>query len=161
MLFFNIHFFGFWPRFWRLLGLQLGAKSGTLLAAPAVLKPIGILLALTYCFACFRGGGAMNPIRSPNWPCWDHVGTMLAHFSLLARSVQNQGGPRSCRRHLGPMLAHFSSKSRLVGTTLAHFWILNTLWHLLGLFVSPLQRAGTCEAHGINRPQTNGPQPNQ
>ena len=25
-----------------------------------------------------------------------------------------------------------------------------TLWHLLWLFVSPLQRGGTCAAHGIN-----------
>ena len=26
VLFFNIDFFGFWPRFWRVLGLQDGAK---------------------------------------------------------------------------------------------------------------------------------------
>ena len=26
VLFFNIDFFAFWPRFWRLLGFQLGAK---------------------------------------------------------------------------------------------------------------------------------------
>ena len=39
VLFFNIDFFGFWPRFRRVLGLQDGAKSGTLLAAPAVLNP--------------------------------------------------------------------------------------------------------------------------
>ena len=30
VLFFNIHFFGFGPRFWSLLGLQLGAKLATL-----------------------------------------------------------------------------------------------------------------------------------
>ena len=54
--FFNIDFFGFWGRFWSLLGLQDGAKSAALLAAPRVLDPTAFLLALTYCFACFRGG---------------------------------------------------------------------------------------------------------
>ena len=44
-LFFNIDFFRFWPRFWRVLGLQLGAKSAALLAAPGVLDP-------TAFFAC-------------------------------------------------------------------------------------------------------------
>ena len=39
VLFFNIDFFGFRPRFWRVLGLQLGAKSAALLAAPGVLNP--------------------------------------------------------------------------------------------------------------------------
>ena len=39
VLFFNIDFFGFWPRFRRVLGLQDGAKSAALLAAPGVLNP--------------------------------------------------------------------------------------------------------------------------
>ena len=39
VLFFNIVFFGFRPRFWKVLGLQLGAKSAALLAAPGVLNP--------------------------------------------------------------------------------------------------------------------------
>ena len=39
VLFFNIDFFGFRPRFWRVLGLQDGAKSAAQLAAPGVLKP--------------------------------------------------------------------------------------------------------------------------
>ena len=65
MLLFNIVFFGFRPRFWRVLGLQDGAKSGTLLAAPAVLNPTAFLLALTYCFACSRGGQELpNSIRN-------------------------------------------------------------------------------------------------
>ena len=52
VLFFNIDFFGFRPRFWSLLGLQDGAKSAALLAAPGVLDPtafyacINILLLL-------------------------------------------------------------------------------------------------------------------
>ena len=39
VLFFNIDFFGFRPRFWRVLGFQLGAKSAALRAAPGVLEP--------------------------------------------------------------------------------------------------------------------------
>ena len=39
VLFFNIDFLRFRPRFWSLLGLQLGAKSAALLAAPGVLDP--------------------------------------------------------------------------------------------------------------------------
>ena len=45
--FFSIDFFGFWTRFWTLLGLQLGAKSAALRAAPGVLKP-------TAFFACIN-----------------------------------------------------------------------------------------------------------
>ena len=37
--FFNIDFFLFWTRFCKLLGLQIGAKSAALLAAPGVLDP--------------------------------------------------------------------------------------------------------------------------
>ena len=36
---FNIDFFTFWPRFWSPSGLQVGAKSAALLAAPGVLDP--------------------------------------------------------------------------------------------------------------------------
>ena len=55
MLFFNIDFFAFWPRFWSLLGLQDGAKSAALLAAPGVSNPtafyacINILLYIIPC----------------------------------------------------------------------------------------------------------------
>ena len=82
VLFFNIDFFGFGPRFRRVLGLQDGAKSAALLAAPGVLKPtefyacINILLFLT------RGGH-----RDPAWrsklrmlgPCW-HIFRSGASF---------------------------------------------------------------------------------
>ena len=37
------------------------------------------MLALTYCFACFRGGQELPKSRSKS----RQVGTMLAHFSLL------------------------------------------------------------------------------
>ena len=39
VLFFDIDFWGFRPRFPRVLGLQDGAKSAALLAAPGVLEP--------------------------------------------------------------------------------------------------------------------------
>ena len=69
VLFFNIDFFGFRPRFWNLLGLQDGAKSAALLAAPGVLDP-------TACYACncmLRGGqGLQNPGGAALMlgPCW-------------------------------------------------------------------------------------------
>ena len=54
--------------------------------APAVLKPIGILLALTYCFACFRGEEGNSVSRSKNrmlGPCWHYVGTFFALVRLV------------------------------------------------------------------------------
>ncbi len=57
VLFFNIDFFGFWPRFRRVLGLQDGAKSAALLAAPGVLNPTAFFSALKYCMLKGRSAG--------------------------------------------------------------------------------------------------------
>ena len=46
VLIFNIDFLRFWPRFGRVLGLQDGAKSAVLLAAPGVLDPIAIYVCI-------------------------------------------------------------------------------------------------------------------
>ena len=40
------------------------------------------MLALPYCIS-YLGGVKTFPNRSPNWPCWSHVGAMLPLFSLL------------------------------------------------------------------------------
>ena len=140
-------------------------QSGTLLAAPAVLDPTAFLLALTYCFACFRGGPSLqNPGPNPG-----HVGAMLAHFSVLA-------GSKVQKPYVGAMLAlcwhifhsgasffrSWTPLARLLGVVFVTFDFIFVFWVAPGrivgrpwsiwrlrLFVSPLQRAGTCEAHGI------------
>ena len=78
VLLFNIDFFGFRPRFWSVLGLQLGAKSAALLAAPGVLKP-------TEFYACFnilrvltRGRPRSPKTQGRSRPCWGHVGSFFA-----------------------------------------------------------------------------------
>ena len=79
VLFFNIDFFRFRPRFWRALGFQLGAKSAALLAAPGVLDPTAFLPSLTYCFSFLRGGQIEPNSRVE----LGLVGSMLGHFSVL------------------------------------------------------------------------------
>ena len=67
MLFFNIDFLGGRPRFSRVLGLQVGAKSAALLAAPGVLNPIAFMLGLTYCISLL-GEAKPSQIRGKNSP---------------------------------------------------------------------------------------------
>ena len=79
MLFFNIDFFRFEPRFCRVLGLQLGAKSAALLAAPGVLNPIAFYACINILHFLTRGGQDLpNSQVRPG-----HVEAMLAQFSLL------------------------------------------------------------------------------
>ena len=79
MLFFDIDFLGFQTRFWRVLGLQLGAKSAALLAAPGVLKPTAFYACINILFGCTKG----RPRSPKTQEILGSVGLMLAHFSLL------------------------------------------------------------------------------
>ena len=78
VLFFDIDFFGFRPRFWRVLGLQVRRAA----CCARRVKSYCMLLALTYCFACYRGGphGVIGRVFGL------HVGAMLASLSLLGAS---------------------------------------------------------------------------
>ena len=79
VLFFNIDFFGFGLRFRRVLGLQDGAKSAALLAAPGVLDPTAFFACINILHVLTRGGPFL---RNPN-PNLRHVGTMLALCCLI------------------------------------------------------------------------------
>ena len=86
MLFFNIDFFRFRPRFWRVLGLQDGAKSAALLAAPGVLDPTAFYACINILLCMLQGrpgSPKTHQNRGQNFSSWGHVGIMLALFSLL------------------------------------------------------------------------------
>ena len=73
VLFFNIHFYRFMPRFWRVLGLQLGAKSAALLAAPGVLDPTAFFACINILDFLTRGSQTVPKYRSKLrllGPCW-------------------------------------------------------------------------------------------
>ena len=61
------------------MGLQLGAKSAALLAAPGVLEPTAFYACINILHFLPRGG--QGPPKSRGVRA--HVGAMLAHFSLL------------------------------------------------------------------------------
>ena len=73
VLFFNIDFLSFRPRFWSLLDLQDGAKSAALLAAPGVLDPTAFYACINILLFLTRGG---LPVQNPSQnlrmlgPCW-------------------------------------------------------------------------------------------
>ena len=66
-------------------GRVRASKSAALLAAPGVLDPTAFLPFKHTAFTCLVGPPGFQ-IQAKNDPCWDHVGTMLAHFSLLGAS---------------------------------------------------------------------------
>jgi len=84
VLFFNIDFFGFWPRFWRVLGFQVGAKSAALLAAPGVSNPTAFFPSETLIRNLLRGGPGI-PRPTKNKVQIVQVGAMLAPFSHPCR----------------------------------------------------------------------------
>ena len=143
-------------------GLDFGAswasKSAALLAAPGVLKPTAFMLALTDCFSFLRGGQS-GPNSRVNlavvstswlifhyWPVFDLPWVCLSAFwSFFSR--------------LGTLQPRFWSPSwPYVGT---YFALGGIFGHGAGiaakrtagihflLFVSTMQRGGTCAAHGI------------
>ena len=114
VMFFNIVFFRFRPRFWRVLGFQHGAKSAALLAAPGVLDPTAFLLALTYCLDMLRGGqerpksGGSALMSAPSWAyvgtffvqipaCWNHAGAFLSSKHASAFTWAFRFSPAACR----------------------------------------------------------------
>ena len=90
MLFFNIHFYTFWPRFWRVLGLQVGAKSAALLAAPGVLDPTAFYACINILHVLTRGGQELLKWRSKLpllGSCW-HIfrsGAPFFHSCLVLK----------------------------------------------------------------------------
>ena len=143
-------------------GLDFGPcwafKSAALLAAPGVLKPTAFMLALTDCFSFLRGGQS-GPNSRVNlavvstswlifhyWPVFDLPWVCLSAFwSFFSR--------------LGTLQPRFWSPSwPYVGT---YFALGGIFGHGAGiaakrtagihflLFVSTMQRGGTCAAHGI------------
>ena len=132
------------------------SKSASLLAAPGVLKPTAFMLALTDCFSFLRGGQS-GPNSRVNlavvstswlifhyWPVFDLPWVCLSAFwSFFSR--------------LGTLQPRFWSPSwPYVGT---YFALGGIFGHGAGiaakrtagihflLFVSTMQRGGTCEAH--------------
>ena len=86
VLFFNIDFFGFWPRFRRVLGLQDGAKSAALLAAPGVLNPTAFYACINILLCMLKGRPAPPKTESKPpacramlGPCW-HIFRSWAAF---------------------------------------------------------------------------------
>ena len=81
VLFFNIDFFGFRPRFWRVLGLQLGAKSAALLAAPGVLNPTAFYACINIVLFLTKGrprSPKTHQILAKIFSSWVHVGSFFA-----------------------------------------------------------------------------------
>ena len=77
VLLFNIVFFGFRHRFWRVLGLQDGAKSAALLAAPGVLDPTAFYACISILLCMLKGRPAppKTEVKPPACrvmlgPCW-------------------------------------------------------------------------------------------
>ena len=154
----------FLPSIFGGFGLDLGgswaSKSAALLAAPGVLEPTAFMLALTDCFSFLRGGQS-GPNSRVNlavvstswlifhyWPVFDLPWVCLSAFwSFFSR--------------LGTLQPRFWSPSwPYVGT---YFALGGIFGHGAGiaakrtagihflLFVSTMQRGGTCKAHGIEK----------
>ena len=71
-------------------GLDFGgswaSKSAALLAAPGVLDPTAFYACINILLGNALVGVRPAKIEVKTWPCWGHVGAMLAHFSLLGAS---------------------------------------------------------------------------
>ena len=131
MSFFNIVFFGFRPRFWKVLGLQDGAKSAALLAAPGVLNPTALYACLNILLFLPQGrprSPKTQPHGGRNSACWGHVGVMLAHFAVSSR-------PSTTSCPSWSVLRRFFASCRVGGRS----WL--GCWRALGQFSLPFSKA--------------------
>ena len=105
-------------------GKSWASKSGTLLAAPAVLEPTAFYACIKYCPNYLRGGQDRPKTRG----VLGYVGVMLAHFSLWGVFFSLWAGSPTLLALFWLMLVVFFGLGVAVGSILGG---LGRVWSLL------------------------------
>ena len=131
--FFNIGFFGFRPRFWKVLGLQLGAKLALKASNAVENRPLGPVLAYP---------GPVLACLGLSWLC---LGSVLACLGPVLDCLGPVLGlPKLVLARLGPALACLGFVLGLSWLVLLSWPCLGLSWACLGPVVAPLGHGLAC-----------------